>query len=137
MSFMLYSKSHEKCQKNTHFTAFVYKTSDLFQLPGDYGPVETKASPQSPQLLENINSFVQRWKDIVHNDRCVLTKDSIEKIEKLKVHILKGCLSGIIALLLPQDALLRPKSTQQLASKLSHYFSERCLFEQISQQTTN
>jgi hypothetical protein len=68
----------------------------VFRLPGDYGPTRTKATPQPPQLLENINSFVQRWKGIVHNDRCVLTKDSIEEIEKLKVHIHKGCLSGII-----------------------------------------
>jgi hypothetical protein len=50
--------------------------------------------------------------------------------------IIKHIHAPYSTLLLPQDAILRPKSTQQIASKLSHYYSERCLFEQISQQTT-
>ena len=86
-----------KMQKKHPFYSICMQDFRLvFRLPGDYGPVRTKATPQPPQLLENINSFVQRWKDIVHNDRCVLIKDSIEEIEIVKVHILKGCLSGII-----------------------------------------
>ena len=82
-------------KKHPFYSICVQDFRLVFRLPGDYGPIRTKATPQSPQVLENINSFVQRWKDIVHNDRYVLTKDSIEEIEKLKVHILKGCLSGI------------------------------------------
>lgn len=34
---------------------------------------------------------------------------------------------------LPEDAVLRPKSIQQIAAKLNHYQSEKLLFEQLLQ----
>ena len=59
-------------KKHPFYSICVQDFRLVFWLPGDYGPIRTKATPQSFQLLENINSFVQRWKDIVHNDRYVL-----------------------------------------------------------------
>lgn len=67
----------------------------VFRIPGDYGLRRTKPTPQPSELLQNINSFVQRWENVAYNGQNVLTRDSMEEIEKLKVHIVKGCLSGI------------------------------------------
>ena len=67
----------------------------MFRSAGDYGFARTKPTPQSPQPEHNIDSFVQRWKGISYNEQVILTEESITEIEKLKVHIQKGCLSGI------------------------------------------
>ena len=47
------------------------------------------------QLIQNLDSFVQKWKGITHNGQHILTQESIVEIDKLKVHASKGCLCGI------------------------------------------
>lgn len=73
----------------------VHELKLVFRSPGDYGLARTKPTPQPHQLQQNIESFVERWKDVSYNEQVILTKESIEEIERLKAHIRRGCLSAI------------------------------------------
>ena len=52
-------------------------------------------TPPPSELLQNLNSFTAKWKDVLYDEKHVLTRECIAEIEKLKVHINKRCLSGI------------------------------------------
>ena len=59
----------------------------VFRSLGDYGVNRTKPTPQPSELFQNLNSFKAKWKDVLYDDKHVLTKECIAEIEKLKVHI--------------------------------------------------
>jgi len=68
---------------------FVFRTS------GDVGIKRCKPTPLPDEILENMDKFVKKWKDITHSKVPLLNDGAINEIEKLKVHIRKGCLSNI------------------------------------------
>lgn len=65
----------------------------VFRLLGDYGVKRTKPTPRPSELLQNLNSFTAKWKEVLYDEERVLTKECIAEIKKPKVHINKGCLS--------------------------------------------
>lgn len=65
----------------------------VFREKNDQGAKRTKGTPKPTTLLHQLNKFVQKWG--VVGDQEVLNVDAIAEIEKLKVHISKGCLSEI------------------------------------------
>ena len=64
----------------------------VFRQDGDCGTRHTKTTPCPSKLLEN---FVCQWEGIQYEEHCVLSTDALTEIEKLKVHVTKGCISEI------------------------------------------
>ena len=62
---------------------------------GDNG-VERTQTTASPQIIEdNVKSFIHQWQCAKVDEKPVLPKAAITSLEKLMVHVKKGCLSGI------------------------------------------
>jgi hypothetical protein len=82
-------------KRHPFYGACVEQLRLVFRSSGDCGIERTKPTPSPTQLLQNVDSFISQWKDVSHENRFVLTKECLEEFEKLKVHIMKGCLSQI------------------------------------------
>ena len=82
-------------KRHPFYGACVEQLRLVFRSPGDHGIERTKPTPLAPELLQNIDSFISQWKDVSHENQLILTKECLEEFEKLKVHIIKGCLSRI------------------------------------------
>ena len=67
----------------------------VFRSPGDIGIDRCKPTPSSEIMIKNLEAFVKKWSDLYYEEKPVLTNAANEEIEKLKVHINKGCLSNI------------------------------------------
>ncbi len=67
----------------------------VFRHNGDHGIKRTRSTPCSAKMLANLNLFVHRWENIVYDSNHVLSIAALHEIEKLKVHIKKGCLNDI------------------------------------------
>ena len=68
----------------------------VFREESDHGEVRTKATPEPSVLLKHIITFTNKWDySSMNEQQRVLSKDAIAEIDKLKVHIMKGCLSEI------------------------------------------
>lgn len=73
-------------------------TSDLrlvFRAKGDQGVRRTDTTPEATELLSNLESFTDKWRDVATDDCKVLRDEALTEINKLKVHVTRGCLSGI------------------------------------------
>ena len=67
----------------------------VFRDPNDQGNKRHLSTP-SPSILEsNDNKFVQHWTDSEYEGKKVLSTAALKEIENIRVHIRKGCLSGI------------------------------------------
>lgn len=78
----------------------------------DLGNFRTCATPEPEEIEENIVHFERKWNELL------LSKDYTEtkkEIDKLKIHIRKGCLSGI----------LPGEGTE--GNEVLHHFINRCL----------
>ena len=64
----------------------------VFRTDGDIGLKRCKATPLPNEMLSNIENFVKKWKNETYS---ILSSETLHEIEKLKVHIKKGCLSSI------------------------------------------
>lgn len=82
-------------KRHPFYAACVHDLRLVFRSPGDQGDRRTKPTPQSSELLKNMNAFTAKWKNISYDEQCILTKETLAEIEKLKIHVIKGCLSGI------------------------------------------
>lgn len=61
----------------------------------DKGKVRTMPTPSAEVILNNIQTFMNQWRTVEHNSVPLLPASAICEIEKLKEHVLKGCLSEI------------------------------------------
>lgn len=67
----------------------------VFRDPSDHGDKRTLPTP-SPNVLENnISTFLKHWKDAEYDKKKLLSEAALKEIECLRVHVKKGCLSGI------------------------------------------
>ena len=82
-------KKHQLFHKCIDDLKFVFRTS------GDLGIKKCKSTPSPDEMLSNMDQFVEKWKDITHSEVPLLNGGALNEIEKLEVHIRKGCLSNI------------------------------------------
>lgn len=82
-------------KRHPFYAACVHDLRLVFRSLGDNGEQRSKPTPQPSKLVENINAFLARWKNVSHGGKYILTNETLAEIEKLKMHMLKGCLSGI------------------------------------------
>ena len=61
----------------------------------DKGKERTMPIPSPEVILNNIQSFMNQWSTVVHDSVPLLPSSAIRELEKLKEHVLKGCLSDI------------------------------------------
>ena len=67
----------------------------VFRDPSDLGEKRHCLTP-TPRVLENnLDKFLQRWKEAEHDGQKVLNAAALKEVENLRVHMKKGCLSGI------------------------------------------
>ena len=67
----------------------------VFRSSGDLGIRRCKPTPSPDEMLNNMDHFVRKWKDITHLGVPLLKDGAVNEIDKLRVHIRKGCLSNI------------------------------------------
>ena len=64
----------------------------IFRYDNDQGETRFSETPCERKILQNLNSFINRWSKLPNSP---LSEETMAEIEKLKKHIEKGCLSGI------------------------------------------
>lgn len=68
----------------------------VFRDPADLGEKRMASTPEKHILLENMEKFGKKWKNVKYNNgQNVLNENANNEIKNIKVHIRKGCLSGI------------------------------------------
>lgn len=68
----------------------------FFGAKDDHGTERTKPTPEPNEILTNLQNFIQKWQLLQIDNKNIITVEAIVEIDKLKVHIKKGCLSGIV-----------------------------------------
>ena len=54
-----------------------------------------KATPSKDIIKLNIANFLHQWKDVEHNGTKLIPQCAVEEVNKLLIHVEKGCLSDI------------------------------------------
>lgn len=67
----------------------------VFRLPGDIEKERKKPTPSRKVMLTNLDRFVDNWKNVEVAGENVLSQNAHNQLEKLRVHIEKGCLEEI------------------------------------------
>lgn len=67
----------------------------VFHDPTDQGEMRTRPTPSSEVMLQQLQSYEQKWKETEINGKSVLSKTFHNEISSLRKHIENGCLSGI------------------------------------------
>ena len=63
--------------------------------PTDRGMKRSKPTPSASSIEKNIDNFLLQWKSVEYEGTKVVPQSAINEIEKLLVHVRKGCLSDI------------------------------------------
>ena len=63
--------------------------------PTDMGIKRTKPTPAEHVKENNIENFLRQWKSVEYEGTKLIPQCAIEEIDKLLVHVRKGCLSNI------------------------------------------
>ena len=63
--------------------------------PTDRGMKRSKPTPSASIIEKNIDNFLIQWKSVEYEGTKVIPQSAINEIEKLLVHVRKGCLSDI------------------------------------------
>ena len=64
----------------------------IFRENDDLGEQRLRSTPCERTIEKNLDGFLKKWKS---SSNTCLTEESLKQIDALKVHIKKGCLSGI------------------------------------------
>ena len=72
--------------------AFEKEFGLIFRHDHDQGEIRSQETPCKEKILHNLDIFLKKWSNIVSYP---LTKGTLEEIDRLKKHIITGCLSGI------------------------------------------
>ncbi|XP_068687029.1 uncharacterized protein [Montipora foliosa] len=68
----------------------------VFRDPKDLGEQRALETPEPEVLIDNLKKFQREWKDVTDgNGHLALNTNATREMKNIKVHILKGCLSGI------------------------------------------
>ena len=67
----------------------------VFRETGDMEKERKQPTPSREVMLKNLARFLENWKNFAFGGENVLSKQACDELEKLKVHIQKGCLENI------------------------------------------
>ena len=67
----------------------------VFRTLGDIGKERKKPTPARSVMLANLERFIENWKNIEVLGEKVLSQNAHNQLDKLRVHIEKGCLEEI------------------------------------------
>ena len=67
----------------------------VFRDSSDQGEKRHSLTPPPMTLENNLDSFLQRWKDTEYDGHKLLSTSAIKEIANIRLHVKKGCLSGI------------------------------------------
>ena len=67
----------------------------ILRHPSDIGKQRTKPTPSELVIEKNIQNFLTQWKSVEYEGANLLPQCAIHEIDKLLVHVRKGCLSDI------------------------------------------
>ena len=67
----------------------------IFRDPLDIGKLRTLPTPDKDTLLKSIENFICKWKDISTCSSHIFSEKTMQELSSIKVHIQRGCLSGI------------------------------------------
>ena len=67
----------------------------VFRELHDISSSRSSATPDSKQMLSNLENFVTKWENSEHDGCKILTMKVLDQINALKVHVRRGCLSNI------------------------------------------
>lgn len=67
----------------------------VFRQACDHGEKRNLPTPELEEMLQNLDVFVNRWENVQGNGKRILCGEALHEIDNLKVHIRKGCISGI------------------------------------------
>ena len=77
-------------------SSFIDDFKMIFRADADQGEIREMDTPDETTLMRNLECLTERLKDVKYdNGEAVLNRNVVHEIEKLKVHIEKGCLSRI------------------------------------------
>jgi len=62
----------------------------VFRVPGDIGNKRSQPTPTADQLIKNVDTFVEKWKEIKFEGVPLLNNVAINEVSKLKHHMVKG-----------------------------------------------
>ena len=83
-------------KRKQHYAQIARDYSLVFRDPNDLGENRTADTPAKNVLVENLSKFERKWKNVAFDDETtVLNEKSLKEIKNIKIHIEKGCLSGI------------------------------------------
>ena len=82
-------------KRHSFYGACISDLRVVFRARGDLGIRRTKTTPRENELLSNLDAFTKKWETIASDNNKILTDEAMHEIKKLKVHISRGCLSGI------------------------------------------
>jgi hypothetical protein len=81
--------------------------------PTDCRQAQTKPTPPKEVIENNILTFLMQWKDVEHEGTKLVPECAVSEINKLLVHVRKGCLSGIA----PSGGTSRNKGIHRVLNK--------------------
>lgn len=67
----------------------------VFRDPSDQGEKRHSLTPAPHVLEKNLDSFLQRWEHSEYKGKPVLSAAALKEITSIRIHMKKGCLSGI------------------------------------------
>ena len=67
----------------------------IFRDPSDLGEVRGKSTPDPIIISKNLDSFEKKWTGLKWKGIPVFNENTKKAVENLRIHIEKGCLSGI------------------------------------------
>lgn len=93
------SKIPRKGSKGSALRRLRYQVISDFKLvirePTDQGKTRTKPTPCKDTIENNIKTFLKQWKDVEYEGTRLVPQSAIDEVDKLLVHVRKGCLSNI------------------------------------------
>lgn len=87
----------KKREENPLTKACVRDFALALRYPTDRGDTRNEVTPPPDVISENLDAFVDGWKDIIEGNERVLTLAAQRQIVQLRTHIESGCLSEIPA----------------------------------------
>ena len=93
----LYHACQRVCKTVTHINhplaeSFRKEFGLIFRYNNDQGETRSRETPCERKILQNLNSFINRWGKLPNSP---LSLEKMAEIEKIKKHIEKGCNSSV------------------------------------------